>query len=288
MKKIKNSIILFLIAIFTFSCKGGSNAEVNKDMDPIVTIKNETLYKIDIDAIIPPGSTAEDSTRLADKYVQSWINDRLIYNKAKENIPNEVEIDRLVNEYKKTLITNSYKELLFSEYLAKNISETDARSYLEQNKGLFVLRDNIIKGLYLKIPIESPELDNFRKWYVQNNDKAVENIEKHTLQNAIGYDYFYDRWVDFSYIMDKIPYAMTNSEQFLRTNKNLEARDSAFVYLLNIKEYKLIGDEMPYEYAKGYLMEVFKEKKREELIKQIEEDLYSKAVSNEEVKFYKK
>ena len=87
------------------------------------------------------------------------------------------------------------------------------------------------------------------------------------MQNAVAYEYFYDKWVDLDDIMDNIPSDMTNREQFLKTNKNLEAKDSSFVYLLNIKEYKLANTEAPYEYVKTHLKEIFIEQRKTDFLK---------------------
>jgi hypothetical protein len=271
-----------------FSCSGSGAADADRALNPIVTVGDKTLYQADLDEVIPMGLSAEDSIAAAKSYIDMWVNDQLIYNKALQNIINKKDIDELVESYKKSLITSSYQEQLLKEYFSKSVSENELKAYYEQNKDKFKLEDNIIKGLYLKIPVNSKQLANFQKWYKQGNDAAIENIEKNTLQNAVAYEYFYDKWVGLVDVLENMPPAVTDEKIFLQRNKNLELRDSSFVYLLNIKEYELAGSEAPYDYVKGQLSEMYMEQKKADYIQQVKKDLYGKAVSDEEIKFYNK
>lgn len=288
MKKILICLHLFFMVFVAFSCSGSGAADADRALNPIVTVGDKTLYQADLDEVIPIGLSAEDSTAAVKSYIDMWVNDQLIYNKALQNIINKKDIDELVESYKKSLITSSYQEQLLKEYFSKSVSENELKTYYEQNKDKFKLEDNIIKGLYLKIPVNSKQLANFQKWYKQGNDAAIENIEKNTLQNAVAYEYFYDKWVGLVDVLENMPPAVTDEKIFLQRNKNLELRDSSFVYLLNIKEYELAGSEAPYDYVKGQLSEMYMEQKKADYLQQVKKDLYDKAVSDEEIKFYNK
>ncbi|MFV0418808.1 MAG: peptidyl-prolyl cis-trans isomerase [Dysgonomonas sp.] len=288
MKKIIVGLLSGFVFFFIYSCGEKGTTNVDPSQNPVVTVKGQTLYRTTLNEVLPAGLSAEDSTAAAQSYINMWINDLLMYDKAKQNVTNEEEIETLVQNYRKSLITNIYQEQLLQQQLSRIISENELKTYYEQNKERFRLEENIIKGLYLKVPVGSSLLSNFQKWYKQGTNDAIENIEKNSLQNVVGYEYFYDRWVDFDEVMDNIPTLISDQRQFLQTNKTVEVRDSSFVYLLNIKEYKLEGNDAPYEYIKGHLSEIFAEQRKADFLKQVQKDLYDKAVSDEEIKFYDK
>lgn len=279
--------VFVLAFIVLYSCKKEGGSTVDQEQVPIVTVKGQTLYKGELKNVVPQGLSSADSTIAAQAYIKMWINDQLMYEKAKQNIVNEDEIEQLVEDYKKSLITNAYQEQLLREHFSKTVSDKDLQAYYEQNKERFKLKENIIKGLYLKVPVDSKELPNFQKWYKQTTDAAIQSIEDNTLQNAIGYEYFYNKWVSFNVVFENMPLSIENSTQYLQGNKNIEVRDSSFVYLLNIKEYKLIGTEAPYDYMKSQLSDIYIEQRRSDYLKQVKQDLYDKAVSNDDIKFYK-
>lgn len=286
MKRIAYYILSTLILITAISCSKGGVADADPSLIPIATVRDKTLYKAELNEAMPLGLTGGDSVAAARAYIDMWVNEQLMYEKAKQNLLNKDAIEELVENYRESLITNSYQEQLLKEHFSDKASESEIKDFYEKNKDQFKLENNIIKGLYLKIPVDSKQLANFQKWYKLGTEAAIENIEKNTLQNAVGYEYFYDRWVALEEVLENMPPAVTDPQLFLQKNKNLELRDSSFVYLLNIKDYKLQGSEAPYEYIKGKLSDVYIEQRRENYIKQVKQDLYDKAVSNDEIKFY--
>lgn len=286
MRKFIYTVIgLALLGLLIVSCSKKGLGEADQSNSPIVTVLDKTLYKSDIEKLTFYGMSSGDSTAVVQAFIKMWINDKLIYDKAKENVPQE-KIAELVEDYKKSLIVNEYQTQLLQERLSKAVSEKDLYDFFNKNKNKFALSESIIQGLYLKIPKTSPQLENFKKWYKQGTDAAVESIEKNALQNAIGYELFFDKWVALSDVMDNIPSVPGNSEDFLKKNKELARQDSTFMYLLYIKEYKLKGTEAPYEYIKDDLRNVYNEAKREEFLKELDTDLYNKALENEQIKYY--
>lgn len=274
------------IVLATYSCGGNVGADVDKTKEPIVSVKSNTLYRAELEAALPLDIKGDDSIKAAQLYIDMWVNDQLMYDKARSNTMNKDEIEELVENYKKTLVTKSYQEQLIKEHFYKSVSDADLQSFYEQNKERLTLEESLVKGLFLKVPIGSKMLNNFQKWYRLGTEVAIENIEKNTLQNVAAYEYFYDRWVPFDEVMENIPSQISNEAQFLQANKNMEVRDTSFVYLLNIKEYKLAGTKAPYEYIKGQLSEMFIEQRKKEYLKQVQKDLYDKAISDDEIKFY--
>lgn len=281
------AVVGALLLIYS-SCSKNRLGEADKSKMPIVTVLEKTLYKADLEGIVYHGMTPEDSAAATQTYIKMWINDRLIYDKAKKNISQKKEIEDLVEEYRTSLIINEYQTKLLRERLSKSVPESELQAFFSKNKERFALKENIIRGLFLKVPKESPALDNFKKWYKQDNENAVKEIETHTLQNAVGYENFYDNWVSFDDVMDNIPEILKDSEDFLKKNKVLEVQDTSFVYMLNIKEYKLQGSEAPFEFIKDYIRDAYIEEKRDAFLKELQTDLYNKALSNDHIKYYVK
>lgn len=282
--------VFLLSLVFLLVACGGNSSSGNVDMglSPVVTVGGRTLYKNDLNNIVPYGASSSDSATIVDAYIQSWVNNEIMYEKARKNMMDEGRINTLVEEYRRSLIVGSYEEQLLARMLASEDIEAEMQTYFKQNSNQFKLPENLIKGLYLKVPKGSSQLVNFQKWYKLGTDDAVNNIEKNSLKNASGYDYFYNRWVSFDDIVNNMPIDISNQEHYIESNKNIEVRDSSFVYLLNIKEYKLKGSPAPYEYVKEQIAEIIKERKRAEFLKQTQKELLERATAKGEIKFYNK
>lgn len=273
--------------VFLFSCNE-KMANVDVERIPIVSVGENVLYQAQLDSMMPLNYLKADSTKLADTYVQNWIKDVLMYEQAKKNISNQELIDEMVESYRRTLTIHSYQEDMIAAKAVDQVTESKMTEFYEKNKEQFRLESPIIKGLYLKVPKESPEVGNFRKWYSTGKDKEIENIEKYALQHTVGYELFYNKWVDFGNIAAMMPLNVSDKEQFLRQNSKIEVSDSSFVYLLHIKEYKLIGDVAPYDYIVEDIKKAIIGRERNLFLKQIEQDLYERAEANKTIKFYNK
>ena len=210
-----------------------------------------------------------------------------MYDVALRNLGDEKEeVDKLVEEYRRSLVRYRYQERLVEEKLKTDIRESDKLNYYEENQKKFILDKGLIKGLFLKIPVDAPGLTDVKKWYKSTDVASLEKIEKYSVQNATIYDYFYDKWVDFDEVMDNLPVHVSDPNAYLKANKFVEVADSSYCYLLNIKEYLSVGSVAPYDYASPQITEMLINQRKVDFLKTFEEELYNDAVRGGDVKFY--
>lgn len=282
--------IFIITVLFTLisliGCESRRKANVEKDREPIVSVNDKVLYKSDLESAIADGLNFSDSTTSAEAYIRMWINEELIYDKAKQNVTDPDRINELVEKYRQSLTVFTYLEQLLKEELSKKISEKELKDYYDKHPDNFKLESSLIKGLFLKVPKSSTELNNLRQWYKSNKESSIENIEKASIQNTVIYDYFYDRWISVDDIVANIPVPISDPNQFVKSNKNFETQDSLYVYLLHIEEYALAGTNAPYIYAKPQITELLINRQRETFLKQFEKDLYDKALSEGGIEYY--
>ncbi len=265
------------------SCK---QAQPVDDSEVLVRVKNRTLNRSDVVRAIPRGISSADSLLIAESYVKKWIKDILVYDMAQRNLGDEkAEVDKLVDEYRHSLIRYRYQERLIREKLTANISESDKLSFYEENQQKFVLDKALIKGLFLKIPADAPGLSDVKKWYKSTSEESLEKIEKYSVQNAVIYEYFYDKWVDFDDVMDNIPGHISNPNAYLKANKFVEVTDSSYCYLLNINEYLLEGTVAPYDYVSPQITEMLVNREKVNFLKTFEDELYNDGIRSGDVQF---
>ncbi|MCP9612173.1 peptidyl-prolyl cis-trans isomerase [Coprobacter tertius] len=277
-------ICLFVSAFFMACNRGGKN--INNENNALVRVGDQVLYRDELSNDMPNGLSAADSARFADNYIAQWVNDRILYDVAAKNIPDLSKIDQKVDRYREDLIIFEYKKQLLDEKLSKEISEGDLKAYYDKHADEFKLKSGIIRGLFIKVPVNSPRISQLKKWYRSDKPDAVENIEKYGLNNAVIYEYFYDRWVSFSEVMDNIPYEISDETDFLRRQKYLEISDGGYWYLLNISDYKVPGSVMPFDFAKRQIREILTNKMRLQFLVNTEKELYEKAIKDNRIEYY--
>jgi hypothetical protein len=275
----------FLVfVLFLTGCKKSGNS--NLPGETLVRVNDRVITREEIEQLIPKGLSPTDSLLRAESLVKKRVIDLLMDDVAYRNIDDEkAEIDRLVNEYRRSLVRHRYQERIVRDRVSAYIRETDQLTYYESNKEQFVLNENLIKGLFLKIPLSAPGLDNVKTWYKSTSEESLEKIEKYSLQNALIYDYFYDRWVTFDEVMQKVPHRIANPSQFLRNNNHLEVSDSVNMYLLNISECLLTGNVAPFDFVKTQIHNMLINKRKIDYLREFGENLYVDAVRKGSIKF---
>ena len=251
----------------------------------LVKVKDRILTQYEVERQIPGGISSADSLIRAESIVKKWIIDVLMDDIAYQNVGDrKEEIDMLVNEYRRSLVRHQYQERIVKDKISADISEYDQIAYYEENKAQYVLSENLIKGLFVKVSSSAPGLDNVRQWYVSGSEESLEKIEKYSLQNAIIYDYFYDRWETFDEIMAKMPYKISNPVNFLKVNNHLEVSDSTHVYFLKISDKLLVGNEAPFDYVKTQIHSMLANKRKIDYLREFGDNLYLDAVKKGTVK----
>lgn len=253
--------------------------------DILVEVNGNFLYKEDLQSVLPHRISADDSVLFAENYIRNWAEDILLYDVAKENIRNNEDIERLIENYRKSLIVHAYQQELIIQRLSSNIPEEEISGFYTNNQELFIVKRPLIKGLFVKVPLNTPLLNDLKKWYKTETYEAVENLEKYSLVHAVSYDYFYDKWIQVSDILGKMPLKEKEPEQYIKKNRQVELQDTAFYYFLNVTDYLEIGDLEPYDFARSEVKEMVANIKKVNFMKGVKADLYNDALHRNKIKF---
>lgn len=275
----------FILTISALACsdKGGDIKRT-----PVLEVEGKFLYQDEIDQIIPATASLIDSADIAERYIKKWVTDVLVYENAKRNINKLNDIEKRVEEYRKSLIINEYEQALIKERLSGVVTEDEMKKFYETYKSQLISQENLIKGLLLIVPKNAPQIDKVREWVRLSNTKSLENIEKYSLKNAISFDYFMNNWTSFGEILKKAPFRIEDSGVFVRSTSFAETSDSTKMYLLRIVSSIPTGQTEPYDLAKKKISSILLNKKKSDFIIQFENDIYKDAKEEGSINYFKK
>lgn len=272
-----------LLLVSLLICAACTDSHDHRGKTPLVEVDGNFLYKEDLLSVLPAGLSKDDSLLFAEHYIRDWAEDLLLYEMARNNIPDNEEIDRLVENYRRALIMHTYQQELIGQRLSNEIPETEIADYYEKNKELFKLERPLVKGLFIKVPLTAPQIPNVRKWYKSDARDAVEHLEKYSFQNAVKYEYFYDKWVPLNEVLDMIPLQTEAPEEYISKNRQVELKDTAFYYFLNVSDYRAVGEEEPYEFAIPEVKDMLINLKRVDFMRRVKDDLYRQAIDKNKI-----
>jgi len=253
----------------------------NKDV--IARVYDKEFYKENINNIIPKGTSAKDSVNILKSYLNNWVRQELILHRAESNISDKSvydEIDKQLEDYKSSLITYAYERELVRQKLDTIVTDKEIEKYYNENQDNFTLKDNIIRVLYLKLRKKDSKFDLVKSWYKSENGADRALLEKYCKQSALNYFLDDNTWLLFDDLLKEIPIKTYDKEQFLKNNRYIEIQDSTGVYLVNIKGFKIKDSLSPLSFEKDNIKSMILNKRKLELIGQMEDNTYQEALKN--------
>lgn len=278
------SVILMALACILTGCSKGHDAETTVNPDLIAVIGNRQLTRTEVYAAIPAGVSEDDSISLARAYIRRWIDNELVYQVAAPEI-NMDEIDQLVEEYRRELITGRYRHLMATRGDTDDFSEDSLTAYYESHKADFRLERPLVKGIYLKLEDGAPNLNILKRLYKSHRPVDMDRLENEAASAAIHYDDFRDRWVDWEQIENLIPMEFPTGTTSPLRGHPFECSVGGFTYLLQVDSTLQSGATMPYEAARPIIRERLLTSRRRMLDAVMRNDLYDRATHNNTLVF---
>lgn len=278
--------ILFLFG-FVFVLNACTNKTEDKGKK-IAQIGDKTLYLSEIKEVMPQKIKGKDSIDFVQNYLEKWLRKQLLYQEAAKNAQiDEKDLQKRLEEYKYALLTHEFEKQYVAKNFSDKVSEEEIKEFYAKNSQEFELRQNIVKAIFIKLDIKSKEKDKFIK--LMPSDKAEDKEELLLLCNEKAASYYLQdtTWIDFDELVRLTPFeGVPNKISFLKNNRFSQMQEGDFVYLLQIKEYKISEQTSPLEFVKERIRSMILNQRKATLIKKLEDELYKNAQKNKEFQVF--
>lgn len=258
-------------------CGDGRKNQQLIDNDVLIQIGDSTLTLHEVVARIPVGLEPADSVNLFDKIVDTWIQNLLLRQVAADNLTDLSRIDAMVDEYRNQLIVSEYRRRMKEENV-KAVPEDSVRDYYRRFGAEMKLEQPLVRGIYIKIPAGSEHAAEITSRMRTARPEDIDYIEKHGLREAMQYDYFGDRWVDWQIVAEQIPQRIAEPDAFVAGNRFFSTEYNGSLYLLHISDFIRSGERMPYDFAAPLIADRLNEQQRTSYEARLINSLYRKAL----------
>lgn len=270
------------------SCNSGSDKKESVSK-PIAKAGNELLSLDDYKENYISIESVKDSSILAKKSIENWAIESLFYQEAMSKLnADEIEIDKQVEAYKKSLVNYIYQTKLIEANLDTNITRREIEQYYSDHEDNFILKENIVKVHYFKIPVKAPGLEKIKRLlrsyaYVP---KDVEQLKNLCMQNAENFFMNDSTWLYLEDIKKEIPKLRDQPDFNLGQGRVLEFTDELYFYYLRIKEVKVKNGLSPLNFEKQNIKNFIINKKKTQLINDYKFQLLEKAKTEKVFEVY--
>ena len=277
----KNSCFcFFLVILLLLSCKG---EDIHKGRTAIACIGDTYLYKDEADLMYAIYGQGVDSVRFVDDYIERWAVEHLFYNKASENVASTIDIESMVEKYRKGLIISVYQDGLVNQQLVPDISLGDIKEFYDANETMFEIEEPIFRGLLLKVSDKSPNIGRVRSWCMRRNIEDLERIEKYCLVNSAFYNSFLEEWRAVSDIAEQTPLTEYQLNERLKKKETIEFKHAGYTYFICADSLIQKGERKPLEMVVPEITELLINSRRADFIKEKKNSLYNEAIKTGEV-----
>ena len=278
------AIIGIVLPSFT-SCRAISNFLRNDEV--VAEVGLERLYRGDLDAVVPKGISAEDSTSLAMLYINAWASDKVYLAIAEQQLSKaEKDVTKELEDYRVSLLKYRYEQLYVNERLDTAVSDDKVEEYYETHKENFKLSRPLVKARFLRIHTDSPMLENIRKKMGSSDVNDIVEADSLAFSSAMMFTTWNDEWQDVTVLAREMGIAYDSvlgmaKGGWIRQDDTTGVSNIAFISAVLAE-----GEYAPVEYSAPGIRDIIISTRKQALITTLEQDLLKDARDNGQFVIY--
>ncbi len=243
------------------------------------------LYYDDIKDLLQGYTDPADSIQQIRSLTDHWVRDRLLLVEAEKNFPKEANMNKLLEDYRQSLLRHFFEQHVIEERLDTVITQQDLEQYYEANKEQHRLESGILRGYYFKIKKPQTRNDKILTWWrsfpQQYYTEVIDYANKHAKVNWSDTTIFHEMNV----LIQLFPEG-TLSEVSIRSNRSILRSDRDYYYLFYPIEVHYKQDIAPLSQIREQAVRYIIHQRELELLDRIKKEIYDRDIQNERVQIY--
>jgi hypothetical protein len=279
--------ILFILAL-TWLLQSCNFFKETDDRKAIARVNDTYLYEEDIQSLLKEGMSSQDSAVVVTNFINRWATEQLLVSGAKRNLTEAKQeaFNKLAMEYKNDLYSKAYLEALVAKNIDTVVSIEEMEAYYNDNKQVFVLNEDLIKLRYINIDENRLDLKDVETKFKRFNETDKKELDSISIQFK-SFSLKDSVWVKADQVVDKIPpITSENRNELLKKSNFIQLKDSLGLYLVHINDVLLRNSTAPLEYVKPTIDKIVINKRKLELIRELEKDITKDAIKNKKFEIY--
>ncbi len=247
----------------------------------LAEVGDQKLYLSDAASLVAAGTSAADSVELIRLYVERWTRTAAMLDRAEQRLGSEPEIERLVRDYRASLLLERYHQQLLEAREPVEISEVALEEAYAQAGSAMRADMPLLRATLIKVPAPVPDKAEFElAWYSPSDADAQAYLSTYVKQHAQLSLLDKDKWVELAQLESLLPGDKLN----LPREGTRVVRDDGYVYYVRILATVSAGEPMPLAYVRDRLVKALMEQQQAAFLSEIKEQTYAEARRRNEIK----
>jgi len=283
-KFMPRSIILMVILLAGLGAC--TDREAGGDI-PVARVGEAVLYQSELAGVVPAGFQAEDSLRMTQDYIETWIRQQVILQVAERDMNlKDKDFRQQLEDYKRSLILFKFESEIVAQRLDTIVSEDEIVKYYEEYQRNFELKENIVKVRYVKATPGTPDLNKLRKLIRLDEPAALEELEEYCLAYAVNYFLDDQTWLYFNDLLKEIPIQTYNQEAYLQNNTYIELNADPYIYFVRFMDFRIRESISPLSFERENIRSILLNRRKISLIREVQDELMKQARESGKVQVY--
>jgi hypothetical protein len=253
----------------------------------LAQVFDKRLYLSEVHAVLPIGLSPDDSILAQNAYIDRWIKENVMLHEAEKNIPADLQIDKLVKDYKASLIMHQFEKSVVENLLDTVISDQELEAYYEENKSQYQLEATIVRCHLIKVSrtLDEKIIKKFESSWKSDKESRLSDLVE--LSNTYASTYYLNDsiWYKLDVIRQEMPQGSVNLNS-IRNNKVFQLTNDDNYYFLKILEIRDRKEIAPLAFIEEQASRVILHKRKIALLEKLRDDLYQRATSRDNIKLF--
>ncbi len=274
------------VTVLLASLTSCSYFQKEQPIDAVAQLGDHYLSRAEIAGLLPPDYSAADSALIVQKFIDTWVTNRMLMDNALQNIDGDKQasLNVLIDRYKTELYSQAYLQELIKQNLDTIIPHGEIQNYFDDHREEFILNEDLIKFRYIQVDPTYSQLDKVSKWFEKGGKKSLQQLDSLSLsyRSSLLNDSI---WVKKNIVLERLsPINASNAAQYVIPGRSWRLEDSLGVYLVRFKDVLRRGEPAPISYVNPTIKQILRNQRKLEYIKKIEKDLLNDAVQSNRLK----
>jgi hypothetical protein len=276
-----------LLALFVVSCCFSCGQKGNDPQGDrlLAKVYNKELRLSSLEGMFPEGTARDDSVLIINAFVQRWIRETLLLSEAERSLPKDMNVDKLVRDYRASLVKNNYEQVLVEQLLDSTVTQEELKAFYERNKEQYQLETSILRCFFIKLPRKAPNQDSLNRWWAVVNDRTLPPMERYCKKYAVGFNLREGTWTRIDDIASQLPSGTLTMEN-IRSRREFTLSDDDYKYYFRLIELKNSREIAPLGFIEEQARKYILHQRKIKLLEQKREDLYQLALRKKDIQFF--
>lgn len=277
-------IVILLLLLFIFAACGSPEKE-DQSNRLLAQVHNKELRLSELDGMFPINASGQDSALIIEAFVNRWIRDAVLQWESERNMPSDLNIDRLVRDYRASLVRSTYEKVLVSQLMDSSVTQQQLQNYYDENKGQYQLEKPIIRCFFIKVPYPTPERETLQKLW--NNGAVEDSLAMADYCNRFAAIALLkqDAWYSLDEVAMQFPDGTLTAEN-VRSKQEFTQQDGQYRYYFRLLEFKNRLEIAPLSYVEEQARRFILHTRKREVLEEAKEEIFQRELRRQNVETF--